>query len=430
MPVDVHLDARQMAWYQAALCSATGDSPVSTSYMSADLLKKDRTVAQRIHNVPNGVWSGQIDLDVSQMVSSDGTATGSIWSAELTTIDPPGVLHLDSKALFLDRLLQITHHQYVPELLGADGHRDGYVDCVVFRGPCSAPTVAGDMVTLEAQGMDIWAKGAVDAPTVFRKGARFSDIIHDIWVNRIGEAERWLRIPTLPNRLPDNYRVGGQEQWWAAIQYLASCINCDAFYGRDAVGHLQQRHTHPVIGLNDGRNGAIVGIPQRSTVLGEEAGSTVESIRNRFFVIGQARPVRPPKDPPDGWKAPKLPVIRGKWDVPRGNKFSAYSLGHPDHPLRLEDTVTLEHVHTDKLARDIAEVRGRRRLRLSESITDETVVIPHLDAFDTYYRNAEGHKSKEDFLRSSMPLAWTPDNPQTISYTRRLSTAQLVRHRP
>lgn len=414
MGQDLRLTRQEEGWYNRALVSS------NHVRVSADLLDRNRKHVGPIRNALDGKWSGQIDLDVSNQISTDGSSIGSIWSVELSTIDPKNHLHLDSRAIFLDRLLRIIWSIFVPEMEGSERAPDGFVDVILFGGPCSAPVLAGDVLTLEAQGMEVWGDGFVRVPKIWPRGMRVTDVIHDIWVNHIGEPEAWVDIPTLPDRLPTNFGLTTDDQWFSdGILYLAETINCDAFYGRDTTGRLRQRPTQAVYVLRDGPRGAIINTPQTSTVLGPDQGSGIDGIANLFIVIGQAKP---------GAGGTKPPAIVGRWAVPAGNRFSAQSLGHPGYPLVRKDIVNLPHVHTQEAADRIARLRGRRALQLAEQATDETVVVPHLDPFARYRRQAEGADGVWDYVRSSTPLDWSEDNPQTWGFTRQVSTGPR-RHR-
>ncbi len=414
MPQDLRLTRQQEQAFNRALVSS------NHTRVAADLLDRNRQYVGPIKNALDGKWAGQVDLDVSNQSSADGSTTGSIWSAELSTIDPDNNLHLDSRAIFLDRLLRIIWSIFVPEMEGSPRAPDGFVDVTLFCGPCSAPVVAGDILTLEAQGMELWARGAVRAPVQWPRGMRVTDVIHDIWVNHIGEPEAWVDIPTLPDLLPSNFRLTTDDEWWGdGILYLAETINCDAFYTRTSAGRLRQRPTQAVYVLRDGPRGAIINIPQTSTVLGTGQGTDIEGTANLFVVIGQAKP---------SGTGGKPPAIVGQWPVPAGNRFSAQSTGHPGYPYWRKDVVNLPHVHTVEAAQRIARLRGRRALQLAETATDETVVVPHLDPFDRYRRQAEGADGVWDFVRSSVPLDWSPDSPMTWGFTRQVSSAPR-RHR-
>jgi hypothetical protein len=202
--------------------------------VSAEILDAERKPIAQIDYEPEGGLSGQVDLDCSSQVANGGQSSGSIWSASLTCFDPRHHLGL-SEGLFLNRLLRTTWSIYVPQI-------EDYVDCITFTGPCSAPVIAGPVLSLEAQGMELRWRRSIRKARKWRRGTKVTDVIRTIAREELGEPAKWLSIPDLDHELEDPYQAKLDITWWDAIQYLSESINCDTFPARDSTLTLRPRY--------------------------------------------------------------------------------------------------------------------------------------------------------------------------------------------
>lgn len=396
---DLGLGSADRNKYEAALVSSPHQ------WWQAYFWHRDRTHAATIVLFQDG----QVNLDCTQLLT-DGGSTGSMWSTTLTVADPENRFHLDSNVIFLDRMLRLEHWTYVDELAKA-------VKCPVFTGPVTKADDTGlGVIAIEAMGKEIWARGQIKTPKKYPKGAKTTDVIRHIWQAIIGEAAAWVNIPDKAHTLPDTFQIGPAtvDGGWGAIQYLAGTISCDAFYDGASVGTLRDSDSAVVFQYR-GDHEVVGPAPQESTLLGGVSGTAGSALQIVNVYIGTGHP-----KPPKGQEAT---TITSEAVAPKGNRFYPFSLGNPGalDGLRLTESADFPDVRLQATLDEIVALRLKRRLQVAEQATFNSVVVPHLDPFDSYQVKTTGFgRTAENMIRST-PLRWSESSPQTNGFTRRVS---------
>jgi hypothetical protein len=381
------LSAAQRKLYEATLVSS------HQAHTHVELWFRDRTLANALTGDHFAI-DGQVDLD--------GTAR----SATCSVADTTGDLKLSTNLIFLDRILRVERHVVVPGL--------ATVRVPQFTGPVIKADENGGIVALEAHGMELWLQGAQRRVRRWAKGAKVTDVITSLL--RLGGVQpAQISVPTRGERLPKSFQVGPQYEGgiWAAVTYLAETINCDV--APDGGGNYILTHRPSPVAWEFTGKESVISQPQRSTLIGGTAGGDATSVINDEIVFGQALPKKPPKNPPDGYKPPKLPVIRGEAVAKAGSRFAPGSMGYPDDPdgLYLKEVVTLDHCRTNAAAKAIATERLKRRMTVAAQESFDAVSIPHLRSYNRVKVSAGGYSG----IRYLSKASWGFNtNTMTVGY--------------
>jgi hypothetical protein len=173
-------------------------------------------------------------------------------------------------------------------------------------------------------------------------------------------------------------------------------------------------------------DGTVMAQPQKSTLIGGSGDAT--AVINDVIIYGQAKPVKPPKNPPDGYKPPPVPEIRGEAIAKDGSTFGPDSLGFPSVDFYAKEVSTLDHVRLDRTARVIAVERLRRRTSVAAAVTMDTAPVPYLNPFDRVEVQVPGYGGVYYVTTFSMPFDFTESQPMTVGY-RRLVHRPASRHK-
>ena len=372
---DLGLSRTELTFYENAL--------VSTRQVKINCELWDRS--RNLAGVVRTIQDGQVDIDVTASVGR---------SATLSIADPNNVRRLDSKGLFLDRILRLEHQTYVPEL-----HR--YVSCPFFTGPVMKADTYNGVIALEAQGMEIWAMGRIVNPRAWPKGAKVTDVMRTIMHDEVGELPRYISIPDRKDTLPRRFDTIGSATWWDAMVYLAASINCDLFYDGNStccVRPQPQPVGYEITVV------AILKIPQVSLQLGGTGGLAQSDspwpLYNAMQVVGAHRPKKPGQPHPG--------FVTYTAVAPAGNRFAPLSIGHPGTGLLFRAQYTNPHIAKVSTAKSIAETKLKRLLQVVDQVTFTSVVLPHLDPWSNIRMNSKYHHGRFDLMQSSIPIYFSP----------------------
>jgi hypothetical protein len=298
-------------------------------------------------------------------------------SCTLTFLDEHRSLQFDTDspndhALYFDRMIQVRHRVYVPEL----GKR---ITCPVFTGPLTKFDRTGDEVSIEAQGKESLALNGVPTLTL-KKGHNAIDAIHDILALRCGETR--FAFPATKRRLPRDVTVSWADEVrpWVVANRIAGSLGLQLYYDGAGWCRLRDMPDDPVFRFHDGDGSNITSAVQVS--------HDSSDIRNRVSVVGAK--------PKFTWTA----------NLPDTHPFSATRLAR--NGVRAAG-FRIEQISDDRIASvSAAKTRANNRIRGYERMvfgtTLNTVPVPHLDELDMIRVDTEAHVGNDRLRQWSFPL--------------------------
>jgi hypothetical protein len=378
------LSTAERRLYEAALCrSHTRRTRVEILTLNGGAL--DEVSAQLV--------DGQVTVD------GDAEVTRSL---SLTFLDPNHSLNFDtdspdSGALYADRMLRVSYGVHV-EALGR------YVYAPVFTGPVTGLSRDGATVTVEAQGKEKLARGAIWTPINLRKGMDVTAAIRVLMSSRAGETRFSIpdfrnsngKRPTLPAaRALDRYADA-----WTTTVKLAKSISKQLFYNGDGV--LVMRNLPDAVSwvFRPGDGGSIVGNLSVSYNL--------DDLVNTVAVKGQ---------PPKGSKG----VVSASVFAPADHPLSPKRLGRTGAPRHLVEYIEDQSIRSHKDAMALAEKTLANKLRETVDVTFDSLPIPHLDVGDMVRIETPDFALKFRMKKFTIPLAPNGDPVMSVGYLKRLT---------
>src|SRR5690606_16716658 len=285
------LSTAERKLYEAALCRS-----------------HTRRTRVEVLTLNGGVLDEVSALLVDGQVTVDGDAEIT-RALSLTFLDPNHSLNFDtdspdSVALYADRMLRVSYGVHVEEL-------GRYVYAPVFTGPVTGLSRDGATVTVEAQGKEKLAKGAIWTPINLRKGMDVTAAIRVLMSSRAGETRFSIpdfrnsngKRPTLPAaRALDRYADA-----WTTTVKLAKSISKQLFYNGDGV--LVMRNLPDAVSwvFRPGDGGSIVGNLSVSYNLDDLVNTVAVKGQppkgSKVWVPARCSPPRVPRLSLSGWGA-------------------------------------------------------------------------------------------------------------------------------
>lgn len=370
------LKAKERAEFEKALRSS------HTRRVEVSVTNLQGAVLGRISPV---LLDGQVTVDRAADVSR---------TASLTFLDPHHSLSFDTNspddaALYADRMIRVDYIVSVPAL-------DREVETTVFLGPVTKLDRAGDVVTVEAQGKEALASGAIWRPLTLKKGTRMTAGIRTLMRDRAGE--RQLQIPNANARIPKARSLDRFSSIWSHARKLASGLNRQLFY--DGAGTLILRNppNSPVYTFRDEDGGDVVSDVQVSYEM--------ENVKNTVLVIGAK---------PKGAKS----RVRARAIAPRNHALSPWRLGRSGGPRYLVEVIEDSAIRTKKEAQAKANQVLKNRLRETVQVTFDALPVPHLDPGDLVRIRTASFSTTFRLGQFTIPLTPTGSPTMSVGYLKR-----------
>lgn len=230
-----------------------------------------------------------------------------------------------------------------------------------FMGPITRLGRDGALLSIEAQGREVYGLTKNRATLTVKKGAKRTDALKQVLYKLMGETRLGM-IPDLDARLPDDFVVTPKDLPWRKALKLADSVNRQLYYNGDGVPVARRRATNVAWKFEDAPGGGIT-----SPVRVE---SDLTRVRNRIRVTGHT---------PKGAKA--VPVT-GSATADRSHPLSPWNLGLPNAPMWLDEEFTNETLRTKKECDQYAEEKLQELLRLHAEVSFNSVPVPCRDPGD------------------------------------------------
>lgn len=332
-------------------------------------------------------------LDGQVVVDADAEVTR---AASLTFLDPAHALSFDTDspddgALYADRMLRIDYGVRVPAL-------ERTVTVTVFHGPVTKLDRAGDVVSVEAQGKEALARGAIWRTMVVKKGFPTVSAIKMLLRDRAGE--RNFAFASLSHRVPSTRSLDRYSEIWASALSLARSAHRQLFYNGAGVLVLRSYPSSPVYTFRDGTGGDIVG--------GVQVSYQMDDVRNTVVVEGGI---------------PKGSKTRVRWaePAPSSHALSPYRLARNGDPRYLVEVVKEDSIRSKSAAKKRAKDLLARRLLEPVEVTFDSLPIPHLDPLDTVRVESEALTTTFALRRFTIPLGESGSPVMPVGYLKRTS---------
>lgn len=349
-----------------------------------------------LSSVTNQLLDGQVNVDADAEITR---------SCTLTFLDPAHALNFDTDspddgAIYADRMIRVRYGVYV-ESLGR------YVWTPVFTGPVTGLSREGVTVTVEAQGKEALAKGAVWTPITLRKGMTVVGAIRVLMESRAGETR--FSIPDFRNSkgkrptLPKARSLDRFAEVWPAARSLARSINKELFYNGDGI--LVARNTSKSVKytFSPGNGGSILTPVNISYRIAE--------VKNTICVKGQ-----PPKGNMGGVSATVV--------APKSHPLSPFRLGRTGAPRHLVEVVEDSSIRTHAAAKDLAERLLESRIREAVEVSFDALPVPHLDPNDMVSVQTPEFTLKFRLRQFAIPLAPSGSPVMSVGYLKRLTPSK------
>ena len=354
---NLDLSTAERRLYQQQLCRSRG---LEIELRIFDL---DGNLQHSLRPVAN---TGQVNVVYEGEVSR---------SASLTFMDPSRALQFDSDspnptALYFDRMVQILHRTFVPELGRS-------ITAPIFTGPLTKFDRTGDEVTVEAQGKEILAQRGCPTMTI-KGGANAVSAIRQIMTYRAGET--LFSFPTHPRKLPGDRVVSWeQESWpWAVCQRMAAGLRMQLYYDGGGTLRLRTLPEDSMFTFHSGELGNVTSLVQISHDRAD--------VRNRVHVTGSQ------------------PTFTAEALLPDSHPFSAERLKRNGVRMFLSEEIE------DSNLSSLAAVKARASSALSGyskmafGSTFNAIPIPHLDTGDMVHIDTDEYVGTERLRDFSFPL--------------------------
>lgn len=356
----------------------------------------------QISDISNRLVGGQVTVDASRDVTR---------SLSLTLLDPGSVLHLDSRspdagALFADRMLHIIYTVINP----AGDYRASFP---VFTGPITKMDRSGNLITLEAQGMETLGMTQQWSARTYKKGLSVSSVIRSI-LQSYGEG--WMSIPNTAHKLPRNVSVGGtevQQTPWQIAKGLASSIGYQLFYNGNGYAIMRKVPGGAVWLFRTGSGGMVTSDPQ--------IGFDTSNVINAVEVWGKK-----PDAPKKGKTAKKQPNARAI--AARSHPFSPWTLGRNGVARYIPQVIQSDSYTTNSQCLAAARAALARGLLQSTTVAFDALPLPNLEELDVV--RVQNDKFASNFRVSQFAIPLTSESDMTVGYVKNLTPSiNAVRRR-
>lgn len=213
---------------------------LATGYVmktTVQLLTPEHEVVRTVSHV---LMDGQVDVILPKSENGDIPVSR---ICTLQFLDPDQTLALDSAsptdgAYFMDRMVRVVVSVLCPF---------GWVDVPVFTGPIVDVDRDGDLVDVECQGKEWYAKQS--AWSVFTVKGRRDDVMRSL-LYRVGESARYMDLPD--SKAIAKVAVGRESQLWTHVWRINSAMNRILFYDARGVCQSRPKPTKTAVVLREG----------------------------------------------------------------------------------------------------------------------------------------------------------------------------------
>jgi hypothetical protein len=331
-----------------------------------------------VEDVSSAFHDGSITVDAAQDVSRRG---------DLQLLDPKHRFGFDADTyqggdLDLSRMVRVFW------IVNSDllAHR---VSVPVHTGPITRLRREGPMVTIEAQGMEVYGLKPSQRTLTLKKGLRRTTAIRTILEQLMGETR--MSIPHSNHRLPESLSITRQDQPWKVAQKLAKSLGKQLYYDGSGTAVLRATPERPAWefiaeGVDDN---AAFGTSRLTSGITTE--SDLSKVVNYVRVIGRV---------PKGKKTP----VAAAAVADRAHPLSPWQLGPPGAPMYLTLEIQNNHLRTAKECLDVAQDELARRLKLVAEVSFSASPVPHLDPYDVVRAESQFEVVEKRLDRFVLPL--------------------------
>ncbi|WP_036959390.1 hypothetical protein [Promicromonospora kroppenstedtii] len=347
-------------------------------------------------SVSHTLLDGQVNVDADAEVTR---------SAPLTFLDPSHSLNFDTDspddgAIYADRMIRVRYGVHVEEL-------DRYVFATVFTGPVTGLSREGVTVTVEAQGKEALALGAVWTPITLRKGMTVVGAIRVLMSSRAGETR--FSIPDFRNSygkrltLPKARSLDRFAQVWSAARSLSRSIDKQLFYNGAGILVMRNHSRAVKYVFKPGTGGSIVSEVAINYQMAD--------VKNTISVKGQ---------PPNG----KMGAVSATVVAPRSHPLSPFRMGREGAPRYLVERVENASIRSHAAAKEYAERLLESRIREAVEVSFDALPVPHLDPDDMVSVQTPDFTLKFRLRKFAIPLAPNGAPPMPVGYLKRLTPSK------
>lgn len=349
-----------------------------------------------LSSVSNQLLDGQVNVDADAEITR---------SCTLTFLDPAHALNFDTDspddgAIYSDRMIRVRYGIYVEEL-------GRYVFATVFTGPVTGLSRDGVTVTVEAQGKEALAMGAVWTPITLRKGMLVTGALRVLMSSRAGETRFSIpdfrnsagKQPTLPKaRSLDRFAIV-----WPAAKALARSINKQLFYDGAGVLVMRNHSTAVKYTFKPGRDGNIL----TDVAIDYQ----IADVKNTVNVKGQ---------PPKG----KTGAVSATAVAPKTHPLSPERMGRTGAPRHLVEVIEDTSIRSHTAAMDLAKRKLAQFLREAVEVSFDALPVPHLDPDDMVSVQTPEFTLKFRLRKFAIPLAPNGAPAMPVGYLKRLTPSK------
>lgn len=317
--------------------------------------------------------------------------------ASLTLLDPDRELGFDSRspvegAMYLDRMIAIDY-----------GVRCsfGWVDVPVFTGPLTSFERDGEIVSIEAQGKELFGLSEANTTRTYKKGAAKNAVLRHL-IEATGEDMSLVDLPPDKSPLVKTFSISHESHRWFQIYRVARSLGREAYY--DGSGHLRMPKlaTSPVWKFAHERQGMILSPPT--------IGVSVDGLKNAARVVGGA---------PKGSKTKSV----GTAQAPATSILAAAKIGRRGVPRYLLDTEEDSSLNTK------AKATARAKELLADGLAQEVstkftaLPVPHLEPVDVVVVSTPQFAIESRINNLSLPL--TANGSMSIGFHDRVARPMI-----
>lgn len=313
-------------------------------------------------------------------------------SASLTLHDPTSTLNFDTDspddgALYLDRAIQIEYCVYVEAL-------SRWVEVPVFTGPITKLSRDGGSVSLELQGKETLAMGAVWNPYTAYKGGLMVSRVRDLMQKRAGETK--FDFPNDAARIAQTVTLPRDAVVWDEAKKMTGSRGL--WYDGRGWLRMQSYSTSPVYVFRDKDGGDVLTRPSVSF--------TTDDVKNVVEVLGAI---------PKGKKT----NIRAVAHAPASHPMNHGRLGRNGVPRYMVEFVQDDNITTQKRAQEVANAMLAPRLLETVEVQFDAMPIPHLEPWDVVAIRTDEFST--DFRLRQFTIPLTSGSPMPVGYLKKLT---------
>lgn len=386
LPLNQYTAAEREIYFDT-ICGRTGGYEMK---VTVQILTNQRAV---VSTVSARLLDGQVDVAAPKM--SGGTVEVS-RTAHLQFTDPAHSLSFDSNsptdgALYLDRLIRV---------IVSVRCSFGWVDVPVFTGPVTGVNRDGDIVDVNAAGMETFALRSAWEKHTYKYGLKV-EVVRSLLV-RAGVRTKYIQLPTGSRaHIGKPVVVGRESVLWNKAFPIVSSMDRVLFADARGIFRTNPKNTKPVMTFKTGPGGQILSDVQVSF--------NTENMKNAVIVVGP--------DPSGPKKAATALVV-----APRSHQLSPYSIGLDPETGRggyLTVRDDNSHVRTHLAAVKRGQAILRDVLVMSTEATWDGLPMWHLEPWDIVTLATDKFSGVVRVNKFSLPLR--ADAVATYGYQRDLS---------